>query len=95
MKLQREHSGSAWRAVYLHAKDGRRLGCLGVDPNPGHRRGPELFVGLGQHRTPRFRLPHIPWAWVVRSNYSAPVKLLHRLSTRFWIRVDGRYQGRP
>lgn len=89
--------GCAWRARYLYFGD-KQLARIGVDPADGVK--PILFgaAPVGWYRSCagliyprlldlRIPLPHVPW----RTNASRLERWAYRASSRFWLRVDGRW----
>lgn len=86
--------GCAWRALYVFTGRGwsrRQLAHIGIDPTRSG--GPVLFFGAG-YRNGRLRLPYVSWPFYMRWQRVPGMRLLYRLSSTFWHRMDGRYVRR-
>lgn len=82
----------AWRGIYLHRNNGRQIFRITVDPGIGSSFGiPTINIAFMGRQGFRCNLPHIPWRWVMKGNYSKFRTALYKLSQRFWFAVDGRY----
>lgn len=76
----------AWRAMYVSV-GGRQVFYIGVDPMNGVN--PVLFGGV-LRKGFRVRLPAVKW----KSTGGAVWLFFYKLSSKFWLAVDGRYSSR-
>ncbi len=95
-------TGCAWRARYFRVEDphGRTRFYAFVSIDPTWSAGPKFRAHVSYApatgpvrfvREVSFLLPHVPWNVASRFPILLP---LYRFSSRFWHRLDGRFQAK-